>query len=148
MSVTIIAYTILGILIDKSDINIKKRTVKAFKHNKPKTQKFDQDNGKGLWKVEKTPDIEIEDETIIDNLNNKEIDLKKLGLGLVNDYDAEQYYIGLVLEKNTYGYDHGKPSFIKDIPVEKIKSKVKKLLEPYGLWDEEQFGLHCVLYYS
>jgi hypothetical protein len=147
MSVTIIAYTVLGILIDKSDIDIKEEIVKAFNHNKPEDQKFDQDSGKRLWKVEQTPDIEIDDQTIIDNLNNKEIDLEKLGLGLVHDYEAERYYIGMVLELNLH-YDSDKPSFSKDVPTEKIKEKLKKLFEPYDLWYEEQFGLHAILHFS
>jgi len=59
-------------------------------------------------------------------------------------YQGEIYCLGVCIENR----DNAAYGFKKVPDTEVIKKVLKDLLQPHGLWDEENFGLHVILHCS
>jgi hypothetical protein len=138
MSVCAFASAIIGVKIDESKL-YKKVTKKAFPHNYDESFQFDPKSGKPLWKTEKTPikEFDEEEETlsglkVVFSTDHFHCFVSAFGTG--TSYD-ENGYSKIELE-NSDGF------------IDKLKKELKKALEPLGLWDEKSFGLYSVIYIS
>lgn len=157
------AVAVIGIKIDTRTIPKIKESVKkpAFKHNYSEDDIFHPKTGKRLWTDEMmevdrdVPKYTLQDrdsgqtgvyehrfksgELISVCLKQFPYNNLKINMGAEEDYI---YYIGLVAD-NTYSNCGSKEDF-KPIP-DNIKTRTRDLLEPYGLWQEEDFGLYSIL---
>ena len=130
------AYTVIGCRVLKDKL-YNERQVKAFDHNFGEDMKFDPQTGKPLWRTEQT-------------LVNGDIDLDgnfgEFSAVTDNPEDDEFYYIG-VESSASPSWDHGDGPVKMDNPdLDKIRSSIKAYLEPFGLWDEAEFGIWTVPY--
>lgn len=132
MSVDYNAYAVLGVMIPKEKL-FRISTVPHEEHPIPEGAEFCPKCGKRVSVTEKTPIYEE------GSRQNNWTDL--LGsFPIVWGTDQEEAYVG---EWTRNGRKPIVPSSF-----ETIKAKLREVLEPLGLWDEETFGLYAVLYCS
>lgn len=127
------AIFVLGIKIPESNLfNIKK--VKTFKHNYSEDMSYDPKTGKKLWKDEEIPVLpEYE-------LGDNEWRQFKIA------YDeSDNLYFGTV-GLRAGGYEEESTKSFTVIPNEigVAKRKLKEALEPFELWNENDFGFHLI----
>lgn len=60
-------------------------------------------------------------------------------------YDYEDVCVGIGTAASEYNTMH---AMIKTPPNDEIKQMLKTVLEPFELYDEDEFGLHVVLYFG
>jgi hypothetical protein len=162
------AVTVIGIILpDKNDLPKAKTMVRkrAFEHEfSEEDAEFHPMDGRKLWLDEKElveadyPALVINDEDYIteDDLKEGQILIE------LNDSDEDsddpflETYHSTDDNDTFYGFVHGTGSsnggetdvFSKIPDIEKIKKNIKEKLEPYGLWNEEDFGIYTILYCS
>ena len=134
MSVQYYAYTVLGVKFNMSDL-LKKKKVKSCRHKNDPNAKFCSKCGQPIWaETEGYPDWFDED--------------KADGLDIINSTDDLFAIVGIKLaEVGGCGSDCAKieTSFREDSD---HKQRIKKILEKWGYWNEESFGLWSVMYCS
>jgi hypothetical protein len=160
MGVDFKAVAVLGIGIEIRNIPKLKKTAKvpAFEHNYSEEDTFHPKSGKKLW-TDETREIDsanavyyIEDDEIYQqefdsngSLSGKSVcNLEDHNLRCYTDEDGD-YIVGIVAD-GTYS-NGGDYRDFEDVP-DGLKETLKELLTEYGLWKEEDYGLHCVLDYS
>lgn len=110
-------------------------------------------DGRKLW-LDETVEIETEEPAIVfsvdDDLDEDDIyEGQKLikapeGLEFANGTDGDNLCIGVVIRT---GSSNGEEDIaFERIPdIDKVKTQLKTLLEPVGLWVEKDFGLYAIL---
>jgi hypothetical protein len=152
------AKAVIGILLpDVEDIPKLKKLVrkKAFKHDfeDDGEHEFDSKTAKKLFLDEKEeietdiPAFVFDDD--LDVEDKKQIVIKPpKGMSYAIGTDDSILCLGATIETGDSNYGGDGYEFMKILDVNDIKGRLKKLLEPHGLWDEEKFGLHVILYCS
>jgi hypothetical protein len=81
------------------------------------------------------------------NDENQQVIKIPQGLEVVYGTDGNNTCLGFALKTGSSngGDDYG---FMQIPDIDDIKNKIKSLLEPLGLWDEKDFGIHLILYCS
>ena len=138
------AKAVIGIKIRLADIPTKHIVEKAFDHSYSAGMRFDPQTGRKLWKESHVPEIAFSEEY--------EGDLDA-GTKLITVTNAEAFDDGYG-EDLVFGFgvdgtnsNGGATMDFCTIPdTELLKKNLKKALEPYGLWEENKFGLYTILY--
>lgn len=130
------AYAVVGLAIASSDLFLRKE-VPTFKHDYPRTMNFCPTTGKPLWRediifVDGTPSYEDKFQGFSIRRSSSEYDISKPDT--IN-------YVGMELECN-------EDSFWSEDEIARIKKEMKEKLSPFGLWNENEFGVYPVLYES
>jgi hypothetical protein len=113
--------------------------VKAFDHQiEDQEVKFCATSGRPLWKTVEEPveGFDPDEETIA-------------GYRIIYSTDRYHAVACIICADDTYSNGGNEVDFVqlpKNLAIEKKKMKVA--LEPFGVWDEEKFGLWAVLYCS
>ena len=134
MSVRYSAITILGVKLDESDL-LARREVQGCEHSVPDDATYCPTCGK------KVKNVVVSSISILDRGSGK---LGSFSLITV-DPDSSHYIAGAVLgeagefPKSMSCYDPTK----LDVP--KVKEELRELLEPFGIFREDAFGLWTVL---
>jgi len=157
MGVDYSATAIIGISLPEKDDLPKLKTAvrkKAFPHSYKDGSEieFHPKTGAKLFLDEK---VEVESDFPafiydLDESGNSELEHEgqkvikaPKGLRFMTDYE-ELTCLGLVVETgNSNGGDYYNFKKLPDINA--LKDTLQKALEPYGLWDEKEFGLHVIL---
>ena len=133
------SYAVIGIKVDRDKLYQKSKIVKAFDHNHPETMNFCPDTGKPLWEKVEEPVLAGWDE-----------DGDEFGpYTMITGTEGTPRIVGIVVAEAEVYPGHYNPVHkhkrveIPNIDVE--KQKMKEFLEPLGLWDADQFGLHSIL---
>lgn len=150
------AVAVLGIGIEVKNIPKLKKTAKvpAFEHDYSEEDRFHPKSGKKLW-TDETREVDsenavyyIEDDEIhqqvFENgtLSEKRVcNLEDHNIRCYTDEDGD-YIVGIVAD-DTYS-NGGNYRDFEDVP-DGLKETLKGLLGEYDLWNEEDYGLHCVL---
>lgn len=146
------AYAVIGCQVELDNIPVKKERVKAFKHDYPDDGeiKFDPKTGKALWKTVEYPEFAFDyDKYDHPDDNGGKTKIVKLGtLKMYHGTDGEPTVLGVGTGENTYSNGGEDCDFMPLPDMESIKKKVKEVLEPIGMWNEETFGLYSILYCS
>jgi len=154
------AKVIIGIMLPDED-EIKKAVIKsrkrAFDHD------FDDDgetefhpkDGRKLW-LDELEETEADYPAYIFDVGEYGVEECEEGQALIRFPDGIDYaygtdsatgYVGFVLE--TGSSNGGQDEVFSKLPnVEHLKEVLKSILEPIGFWDDDNFGLHVVLYCS
>ena len=136
MGVDYYAYAFIGQKINKQKMN-KDVLTAGCNHQNPGTANFCSVCGKRAFTVTQQPVIDFES-------------LK--GISAIESTDNEEIFLALNHHQVKSGTSRGGENLAFRIldskAVEEAKTVLKELLEPYGLWDEKQFGLWTVLYCS
>ena len=141
------AYAVIGCEIDLDVIPRITKIVKAFNHNHPENVKFDPDTGNKLWKEDSYQEFAFgpDDDRTYDERT------KMINIGdfsIFRGTDGKPIVLGIGCGDSTYsngGDDHE----VIDLPdINGLKNKLKAILEPVEMWDEDCFGLHAILYCS
>ena len=163
MSVDYHAYAVMGVLLPKIPMAMKKSRKPAFKHDYEDDGKMEYHpkTGMKLW-LEETIEVPADYPSImlvlsfIDREGNEREDFHPplregqkllripMNLCAVNDTRSENIYVGYVAKANTYSQETS-PKVNVSPDLNLLKEDLKKLLEPHELWREEQFGLYSVL---
>ena len=139
------AYAVIGCEIDLDKIPKITKTIKAFNHNHPENIKFDPETGKKLWKEDTYQEFAFEPDRT-DDIRTNVIDIGEFKI--FRGTDARPIVMGFGCGKNTYS-NGGDDYEVIDLPdVNELKNKLKAILEPLKMWDEECFKLHAILYCS
>jgi hypothetical protein len=138
MGVDFYAHSVIGLEID-TDCLVKQEIVKAFDHNIDNQDiMYCSETGRKLWKTIEVP-VEGYD---YDGIGDYDI---------VTGTDGNVSVVAL-LKSSTGSSNGGNPHqlqpFSDGFQLTVEKHKMKRALEPYGIWDEERFGLHSILYCS
>jgi hypothetical protein len=146
------AYAVVGCIIDRSNIPMKKERVKTFKHDYPDNGeiKFDPKTGEALWKTIEYPEFVFADQGDPNpDDNDGKTKVIKLGkLKIFTGTDGKPEVLGVGTGEETYSNGGDDYDFTPLEDVDSIKNRVKEILEPIGLWDEKKFGLYSILYCS
>lgn len=151
MGVDYRAYAVIGCVVDLDKVTMKKERVRAFKHNYPDNGeiKFDPKTGRALWETKEYPEFVFEDDGgCTDDYSGKSKVIKLMGLKLYQGTDGEPTVLGVGTGDDTYSNGGDDKEFLPIKDLESIKNKVKAVLEPIGMWDEDTFGLYAILYCS
>lgn len=150
---------IIGVKINQKMIPRLKKQVKekAFNHDYPETENFDSRSGKSLW-TGKIIEVYSEepkyifsasyyfdkyfDENKNDGIYEQSFINDKLSKKLIAPYEGqikcwdynEKYFLGLICSEK---------EMFKVIPPD-VKEFLKKFLEPYDLWNENNYGLYNI----
>lgn len=141
------AYAVIGCEIMLENIPKITEIIKAFNHNHPKNVKFDPETGKKLWKEDSYQEFAFEpdDDRTYDE-RTKMIDIGEFKI--YRGTDGSPTVIGFGCGEDTYS-NGGEVHEVIDLPdVNELKNKLKAILEPVNMWDEDCFGLHAILYCS
>lgn len=143
MSVTIEAYTVVGIKIKREKI-FKKKKVRACKHKTNERKNFCSECGKKTWTTEIVPCINIKEKGCKYLFGGYEVLFSE-------DFECEEknayIYIGIVARDNDY-IESPIESKIDIKEIERLKEKLEKLLKPYKLWDEKGFAIWTISWVS
>jgi len=160
------AIAILGIKIDYEMVPMLKKTVKkpAFEHNYSEDDVFHPKTGDKLWTDEMQEVDSDSRKYALEHIDFCDYDgiyeqyfvdgkLASNCLCKFDDYkiscygsdENDEYWIGIVADE-TYS-NGGEDEDFENVP-DDLKSTLKKILEPYGLWNEENFGLFSILHCS
>jgi hypothetical protein len=139
--------------IPRAKIPVRKR---AFKHTYTDDgeMEFHPKDGRKLWLNEKE-EIEADYPAYVYNLDDDVSDLEEgqtlvvfpESLDVASGTDNDSWYLGCAVGTGSSngGDEEG---FIPIPDINGLKEKLKRTLEPHGLWDESRFGLYSVLYCS
>ena len=154
------AKCVIGVILPDSDELPKLKKLvrkKAFKHDYEDDgeYEFDPKTAKKLFLDEKE-EVETDLPAFIFDPDMRQEDLEDKNQVVIKPLKGIEYAVGtnnsnlcLGLVMETGSSNGGDDYAFMNIPdIEKIKEKLKNLLEPHGLWNEGKFGLHLILYCS
>ena len=143
MGVDYYAYSLLGIKVAHAKL-FKEDTVRGCSHdiNIQDGTKFCPECGMEIWETISVPLDEAARE-------NGEYDNECFGFDLITDYSGDIAYIGNITG-NTDAYS---PAIITrfysdKLYVDQIEDRLKSSLDPFGLWDANEFGLWTIMQVS
>jgi hypothetical protein len=154
------AKAIIGIELPDEDTiprAIIKTRKRAFDHDfgDDGETEFHPKDGRKLW-LDEIEEVEANYPAYIFDVGEYEVEECDEGQTLIHfpdgtDYaygtDGEAQYVGFVLE--TGSSNGGQDEVFSKLPdIEHLKEVLKSILEPIGFWDDDNFGLHVVLYCS
>lgn len=151
MGVDYKAYAVIGCEVIFDNIPVKKERVKTFRHDYPDDGeiRFDPKTGKALWKTIEYPEFVFEDDDgYTDDYNGKSKAIKLDNLRMFRGTDGEPTVLGIGIGDSTHSNGGENYEFMPLPDIESIKKKVKEILEPANMWEEETFGLYSILYCS
>jgi hypothetical protein len=134
----------IGVKVSKASVmetkQVKVRGCECEEDFTPK-MKFCPACGKPIWTMQDTSTGAFDD----DSLEQGEPTIGGLTvIGTDGEYNEEFIVCGI--EPIIAGEGDGIDSFdLEDIDLVQIKSKLKAILEPKGLWDMKKFGLHIMM---
>ena len=141
--------------IPKAKVMVRKR---AFDHgyDDDGEMEYDPRSGKKLWLDEKE-EVESGYPSVVFDVHGEweDIDLEqgqtiiKFPNGIKYAYgtDCLSWYVGFVVE--TGSTNGGEDIAFSKLPnIEHLKGVLRNTLEPIGFWNEDDFGLYCILYCS
>lgn len=141
MGVDYKAKAVIGIILDEEKIPTKKFKNKTFDHNYPESMRFSPVDGRKLWDEREIPEFTFDEES----RDTRLIPLPK-NIKLFHGTNGEPIILGFgISDTDSNG---GNDYCFKKLPEEDIRTKIKAVLEPLNLWNEETFGLYSILYCS
>lgn len=126
------AVALIGIKISNDDL-FYEQDVRAFPHNRPRTERYDSKTGQPLWTTEEFCHLE--------NFGDEQWE----------DFDVirteDECYVCCLQASDTYsnGGNTEDMASLKKFDLESEKVRLKKALEKHKLWNEDNFGLWTVL---
>lgn len=141
MSVDWGAYAIIGVCIDVEKLYKPTEKIKNFDHDYTEDMIYDPKTGKPLWR-DYRDSIDVVSGEWDDGGPDGEGDLYKLGdYRICGDEDDDVVICALV-----YSGDNGPNSHsYHSLYTPEEFDKFKQYLQSVGLWNEEDFGLYCIL---
>lgn len=141
------AYAVIGCEIILNDIPNITRIIKAFEHNYPEDIKFDSKTGEKLWKEDTYQEFAFEpDDDRFYDKRTKMIDIGEFTI--FRGTMGSPVVIGFGCGENTYSNGGDEHEVVGLPDVNELKNKLKAILEPVKMWNEDRFGLHAILYCS
>lgn len=129
------AYAIVGLRLRSQQLTTQQR-VRGCAHKLANEKvKFCPECGDPVWVTKRTP---------IAGYDDGEPTLASYRV-VDSGPNSEYVYVAGVLLEGASGQDGGSVGFISEINFEEVKAKMKAVIEPLGLWDEESFGFWAVL---
>ena len=154
MGVDYYAYAIMGVRLHDIPPKTIKMKKKAFDHDYPRDYKVDPKTGKDLWLDEEE---EVPTGTAAYEFDSDRHEENPLGpLPIFHEFqvaystDDKDQFIGVItnLISSNGDTDWEFKTFPDIAGIAEIREKLKNLLEPFGLWHEDEFGLYSVLHCS
>ena len=146
MSVTALAFTIVGSKVDRGDFFVQEERSAHESCQEVGPGPFCQSCGKSIHEVVVTsqPLAGFEPEGGSDYQGR----IGGLDIKPVRNGETSHFLAVVVCEAREAWIDKDGPQKAPDFDLAKAREKVRSVLDPLGLWDPEKFGIWTALYYS